>query len=292
MSPVSTSAAGKPIGIGILLVSFVALVTFVFSFVGTILCGALVGMMVGFNRQWRWPFVLVSLVFPATLLASLHVSKTDLTLRENVLLSLVCFGAFWVTYLLTRGLSYFEQQGARVAAAARDAASGAGAERGPLARAGPPIGSLAAASAGPLEPREALGLAELQGTWSRETAAPDGKPCKKVIEIARAALALSLIDRTGKVRFLARGDATLEMVGTFKMVKVSHWETRPSAFPDGELGLPNRWIYRVVGDRLTVAMDFEETAGGRQPLVETYVKNRDRVTAECRVAPPGPIASR
>ena len=69
MRPLSTSAAGEQIGIGIALVFFVTLVTFVFSFLGTILAGALVGMMVGFARQWKWQFILVSLVFPAALMA-------------------------------------------------------------------------------------------------------------------------------------------------------------------------------------------------------------------------------
>jgi hypothetical protein len=277
MNPASTSAAGRQIGIGILLVSFVTLVTFVFSFVGTILCGALVGMMVGFSQQWRWRFVLISLVFPVALLASLHVSKADLSVHDNALLALVCFGAFWGTYLLTRGLSYLERKGARPPAAPSLTAAKtlAAAESKPAAC--DPSDSTAVIAASPVavQAPQSTGLEELQGTWWREASAPDGKPCRKVIEIAREGLALSLVDRAGKVRFLARGDATLEMVGTFKMVKVSHWETRPSAFPDGELGLPDKWIYRVLGDNLTVAVDFEEAAAGRKPLVETYVKSRN-----------------
>ena len=87
---------------------------------------------------------------------------------------------------------------------------------------------------------------------------------------------MSLIDRAGKVRFLAKGDLALEKFGTFKMVKISHRETGPSGFSAEELGLPGKWIYRVVGDNLTVAADFEETVAGRQPIMETYVKSRER----------------
>ena len=87
---------------------------------------------------------------------------------------------------------------------------------------------------------------------------------------------MSLIDRAGKVRFLAKGDLALEKFGTFKMAKVSHRETGPAGFSAEELGLPGKWIYRVVGDNLTVAADFEETVAGRQPIMETYVKSRER----------------
>jgi hypothetical protein len=66
----------------------------------------------------------------------------------------------------------------------------------------------------------------------------------------------------------------LEKFGALKMVKVSHRETGPAGFSAAELGLPGKWIYRVVGNNLTVAMDFEETVAGRQPIMETYVKTR------------------
>ncbi len=261
-----TSAAAKQIGIGIALVFFVTLVTFVFSFLGTILMGALVGMMVGFARQWRWQFVLVSLVFPAALMASMHVSKNSVSLRDSLSLSSVCFGVFWLTCALTRAVALLEKR--EPYPSAEQVRLQPNPESATNTRA-------AALTVPPKPPRDS-NLDELQGTWMRETVAPDGKPCKKVIEIAHEELALSLIDRAGKVRFLARGDLALEKFGTFKMVRVSPWETGPSGFSAEELGLPGKWIYRVVGDSLTVAADFEETVPGRQPMMETYVKSRER----------------
>ena len=87
---------------------------------------------------------------------------------------------------------------------------------------------------------------------------------------------MSLIDRAGKVRFLAKGDLTLETLGAFKMVTVSPRETGPSGFSANEMGLPGKWVYRVAGDNLTVAVDLEETVAGRPPVMETYVKSRER----------------
>jgi len=267
MRPSSTSTAGEQIGIGIALVFFVTLVTFVFSFLGTILAGALVGMMVGFARQWKWQFILVSLVFPAALMASMHVSKNTVSLRDSLSLSLVCFGVFWLTCLLTRGVALLERRETHPS----------GERAGARLKPGHAAKISAARLAVPIQPPADSGLDELQGTWTRDTTAPDGKPCKKVIEIAHGELALSLIDRAGKVRFLAKGDLALEKFGTFKMVKVSHRETGPAGFSAEELGLPGKWIYRVAGDNLTVAVDLEETVvAGRQPIMETYVKSRER----------------
>jgi hypothetical protein len=223
-------------------------------------------MMVGFARQWKWQFILVSLVFPAALMTSMHVSKNAVSLRESLSLSLVCFSVFWLTCLLTRGVALLEKRETRPT----------GERTGSRSQKDQAANASAASLEVPIKPPGDPSLDELQGTWTRETTAPDGKPCKKVIEIAREELALSLIDRAGKVRFLAKGDLALEKFGTFKMVKVSPRETGPTGFSADELGLPGKWIYRVAGDNLTVAMDFEETVAGRQPIMETYLKSRKR----------------
>src|SRR6266496_926693 len=104
------SVWGKQIGLGFALVLAVALVTLLFSFLGTIACAALVGMMAGATRQWRWQIILVSLVFPGVIAGFMHFTKTNLTSQQNTVLPLVCFGAFWLTYLLTCALAYFEKR--------------------------------------------------------------------------------------------------------------------------------------------------------------------------------------
>jgi len=276
MSPSSANVVGRQIGIGVVLVSFVTLVTFVFSFLGTILAGAMVGMMVGFNQRWRWQFLLISLVFPAALMASMPVAQGKL--HDSAWLATVCFGVFWATYLLTRGLSYLEKRerpATNESASVRDVLR-PGSAPNQTAGASAEIAPRVLASEADPEPACDPGLGELQGIWLCESTAPDGKRCKKVIEVAHQELALSLIDRAGKVRFLAKGDLTLEKLGAFKTVKVAHRESGPSGISAEELGLPDKWLYRVVGDRLTLAADFEESAAGREPLVETYVKSRER----------------
>ena len=265
----SMNSAGRQIVLGVLLVSFVTLITFAFSFLGTLLAGAMVGMMAGFAKQWRWQFLLVSLVFPAALLASMHVAKGNL--HDSARLAAVCFGDFWATYLVTRSLFYLEKQGAPAAKAP------AAANRVAL----PNVAVHPAAPRLPV-PQATLPLVgdpdlrELQGRWSREATAPDGKPCRKVIEVDHQALALSLIDRAGKVRFVTKGDVTVEKLGTFKMVKVTPRQTGAAGFSAQAVGLPGQWLYRVVDDKLTVALDLEDRAAGREPVLETYVKIEDR----------------
>jgi len=196
----------------------------------------------------------------------MHISKNAVSLRDSLSLSLVCFGVFWLTCLLTRGVALLERREARPS----------GERAGARSKPGQAAKASAARLAVPIKPPGDPSLDELQGIWTRETTAPDGKPCKKVIEIAHEELALSLIDRAGKVRFLAKGDLALEKLGTFKLAKVSPRETGPSGFSAEELGLPGKWIYRGAGDHLTVAVDLEETVAGRQPIMETYVKSRER----------------
>jgi len=58
---------------------FVGLLTFIFSFLGTIFCAALVGMMLGAFKDLRWQSVSFSFLLPAVLVAVLRVTRAELT---------------------------------------------------------------------------------------------------------------------------------------------------------------------------------------------------------------------
>ena len=276
MSRFSTSPAGRSLGLGFLLVSSVTLITFVFSFLGTILCGAVVGMMAGSSRRWRWSFLPVSLVFPGAMIASLQVSKSELAGRESVWLPVVCFGIFWITYLLTLALLHFEKPGEPLSAqAAPRQAQGAipaAPEKGADETAdGRHIEDAAPATAGGPPPEPAW--EELQGTWTSETTGPDGCLCRKVFEVTRANLVLSRLDLDGQVRLLCRGAAKLEQLGPFKVLKVLGPQPGSPAASTGESGCPWTWIYRVSGPTLALASNLEETARGGDPAIELFVRN-------------------
>jgi hypothetical protein len=197
-------------------------------------------------------------------------------------LPIVCFGAFWLTYLLTCAMLCFEKQDAPVPGvpAAVPAVPTEKSDPGRAANARAMDASIAtplAVLAGLLcEP----GLDELQGTWLRETSAPDGQPCRKVIEVVRDKFALSVVDSRGQVRFLSKGVVRLQKIGPFKMLKVSDSDPDRTVVSAEQPDLRRTWIYRVGGSTLTVASNFEETAGGEAPTVESYVKTRDLAGAE------------
>src|SRR5260370_35897434 len=77
---------------------FVSLLTFIFSFLGTIFCAALAGMMLGAFKNLRWQSVPFSFLFPAVIVTVLRVSKAELAANQVLVLALSAFGAFWLTY--------------------------------------------------------------------------------------------------------------------------------------------------------------------------------------------------
>jgi hypothetical protein len=268
-------ALGKQIGLGVALVFSVALVTLLFTFLGTIASAALVGMMAGATRQWRWQIVLVSLVFPGVITTFMYFTKTNLTPQQNFVLPLVCFGAFWLTYLLTCALGYFEKREASASESAGEPAARMEASR-PATATCP--GTEGGATAPPLVVRaETLcesGLAELQGTWSRETPGVNGQACKKVIEVARGKLAMSMVGQDGAARVVCQGDVRLERLGPFKILKVLGPQSGISV-PSAERTDPETWIYRIAGQRLVLASHLEASADSHDSTIETYIKLRD-----------------
>ena len=264
-------ALGKQIGLGVALVFSVALVTLLFTFLGTIAAAALVGMMAGATRQWRWQIVLVSLVFPGVIAGFMHFIKTDLTPQQNFVLSLVCFGAFWLTYLLTCALGHFEK---REESAGEPAARMEAPRPATDARPGTEGGHTADPLVVRAETSCELGLAELQGTWSRETPGVNGQACKKVIVVTRGKLAISMVGLDGTPRIVCQGDVRLESLGPFKILKVLGPRAGVSV-ASPEHANPETWIYRIAGQRLVLASHLEENAEGRDSTIETYIKLRD-----------------
>jgi ABC-type uncharacterized transport system permease subunit len=116
MNRISTRVVGRHIGLGMALLSAVTLLTLLFSFLGTIACGALVGMTFGARRQWEWQGLLASLVFPAVITGFVYFQKPNLTSQQCLVLPIICFGTFGVTYLLTHAAFHFERQNGSSAA--------------------------------------------------------------------------------------------------------------------------------------------------------------------------------
>ena len=71
---------------------FVVLLSFVFSFLGTLFCAALAGLMLGALRTHKWQSILISLLFPLVIFTLLKGMKTELQERQILL---VCERGGW-----------------------------------------------------------------------------------------------------------------------------------------------------------------------------------------------------
>ena len=263
----------RHIGIGVALIFSVALVTMLFNFLGTVTCGALVGMMAGVTRRWRWQIILVSLIFPAVMLGFMCFTKTDLTSRQSTVLPLICLGAFWLTYLLTCALACLEKR--EMPSPSESAATSPA--RTVTRESAAAVNSRRETDGKSVETESVCepGLDELQGTWMYESCAVNGKSLKKVIEVTCDRLALSVLDHDGKVRLIGRGRVRVERLGPVKILSVVDPAAEPSLNSDERSELPRTWVYKVAGRALTLASNLEETAASREPTIETYVKGHD-----------------
>jgi hypothetical protein len=261
MKSIPVGVAGRQIGLAMVLVLSAALATLLFSFLGTITCSALVGMMLGATQRWQWRVILVSLVFPSVMAAFLHFSKTDLTDKQMVLLPIVCFDSFWLTYLATSVLLRFEKRSeSATSTPVVDCAA-------PRAQ---PAGELAAHQF-----QVESGLAELQGTWEQIALGQAEPPSCKRLEFVRDQIAVSRV-AGGQAQRVAVGTVRLEKAGPFSVLRLLHAQTDGSGVASGRGGLPPAWIYRVVGPTLVLAANFEQAAVGGPPALETYARQGDQ----------------
>jgi len=264
-------AVWRSVGVGAFLVSSVLLVTLVFSFLGTIMCGAIVGMMAGSSRRWRWEYVLVALVFPGALLVSLYIAPSDLEFEKSLMLALVCLGSFWMTYLLTLGLTLLERPAVSVAQADHEHAGIPGAPSAlptkERAEGGEPRGN-AAAAAGNSTPGEPE-LEEVQGTWVQEASKGGGRWCQPVLKLTREVLDLSRAEGDGPVRSRTTV-AVSEHVGPFWILKMLRPPTPGATTAREAAPLPQTWVYRAAAQGLTLAAQLDEPEQATDRRIETY----------------------
>lgn len=282
MNRSSTILSLQYLGAGIVLVFFVSILTLLFTFLGTITCSVLVGMMAGSMRRWRWQLILVSLVFPAVILAFAVFSKVDLAMGKCVLLALLCFGIFWIMYLVTFVLMAGEKRAQSLAGAqegTNETPMGVSGATDGLRASSPSIAESQAESAVPgCEPV----LEELQGSWTRGASSRDGQERKQVIEIVRNRIAWRVVDPAGRGRVILQGIVRPIQHGPVKMLEISVSEAGlPVSFTDDPY-LPRTWVYRITDRTLTIGMDFEETAHGREPTSANYVRVAQSTEADRR----------
>src|SRR5208282_5423278 len=184
MSVVAMRNAGRYLGAWGAIALCVVLLSLLFTFLGTITCAVLVGMMMGALKGAKWFSVSVSVV----IFSMARGARVELTMQQVLLLAALCFGVFWVTYLVSAVLFFCEQKERRSA-------------RPPAARPEPwtsaqdtPVAatdcSPAAGPVGATVPARESCLEQLQGNWVREASGTGGPVYMKVIRISETRLEL------------------------------------------------------------------------------------------------------
>ena len=208
MNAVAVRTAGRYLGAWGAIVLCVILLSLLFTFLGTITCAVLAGMMMGAFKGAKWFSVSVSLVFPAVIFGMARGAKVELTPQQIALLAVLCFGTFWVTYVVSAFVFFHEQKGKKPSRRpSTPLQPEASAQGGQVAAAG------CAPAAQPLGfavPDRELCLEQLQGNWVCEASSPGEPLGKKVLQIKEAKLELKAIDATGRITLLAAGDVTLQ----------------------------------------------------------------------------------
>ena len=239
--------------VGIVVVVAVSVLTLLFSFLGTITSGAVFGMMFGTLKQSSWQVSVVSFVFPLVSLAFSHV----VTFERSLVLAALCFGVFWMSYLLTRMALYFESTQPADS-------SPAPAESSEADQPGTTGTSLTLP-----EPAYDPSLEELQGTWARQTANRDSTSRLETIEITRDRLVVTACGADGNLRTVCCGRMAVKQIGPYKVAVLApepNEGTIPTPFTAAT------WLYRIVDEKLTIAWNLDAASPGEDPILENYRK--------------------
>jgi hypothetical protein len=172
------------------IVFFVVLLTLIFSFLGTLICAALAGMMMGAARPPRWQSLALSLVFPVVISTVLRVSRAELHGSQILFLSLLCFALFWLIYTAIAALTCHERKQAVSLPA------------GVIPPADPALATAVAAG-------QELSLDILEGAWFAESVNFGAGSHRKKMIIERESLVLSLTDPGGRTSFCAKAQLKL-----------------------------------------------------------------------------------
>ena len=202
--------AGRYLGAWGAIVLCVVLLSLLFTFLGTITCAVLAGMMMGAFKGAKCFSVPVSLVFPAVIFGMARGAKVELSPHQITLLATLCFGTFWVTYIVSAFVFFHEQKGKKPA-------------RRQVFELPPEASAQCAPDAATDRGTAELCLGQLQGNWVFEPSSPGEALCKRVLQIKDAKVELRAIDARGQITLLAAGDVTLQRM------QASHALVVPSA---------------------------------------------------------------
>jgi len=192
MNAMPTNKGLGLIAAGGMLVGVTVLLTVLFSILGNLSCAVVAGLIFGSSRRWQWHVLLVSLVFPAVVLALSHYSKVELATAKVYQVAMLTGLAFWVVFGLTLSLHFLERREGTSPSDAPPAAGEAGSAVVPAAVRAP-----------------GLNVALLQGIWTCEETGPDGRTQCKTLRIEDGKFTLGVTRSARREQVVAHG--TLRM---------------------------------------------------------------------------------
>lgn len=228
MNVVAVKTAGRYLGAWGAIVLCVILLSLLFTFLGTITSAALVGMMMGAFKGAKWFSASISLAFPAVIFGMARGAKVELTPQQITLLAALCFGTYWVTYLVSAFVFFCEQKDRK--SAKRPAPTLPIEALAPGAPAAATGFIRAAVLPGHGGPGTESCLEHLQGDWVCEASHTGLSLCRKVIQIKDSKLELRTVDADGRIMLLATGDVTLQSVMASQAPVMAQRATEPADF--------------------------------------------------------------
>ena len=190
----------RHIGVWCALVGVTALLTLLFSFLGTLSAAVVTGLIAGASKRWQWSSIPISLVFPGTILALSHYSKIELPPGRVNLVALVSIGAYWGVCGMMIGLHFLERK--EPSTMGTSVNSG---ERGDAAQ-------LESADGAALDPSMLLGI------WTSERIGSGISAKRKTLRVEDGKFVLLLTDSRGRSRVLARGTLRVSQAESEKPV--------------------------------------------------------------------------
>ena len=181
--------------------TFIALLTIIFSFLGALFCAAVGGMMMGATKASKRLSLAFSALCPGVLIGILKTQRTELPQRQLTVLAVLCLAVFWVLYAISMFLIAYEKNEGSANTSAGDA-------HPPRTDAGHD-----SATEVPGE-SSALRLGDLEGRWCADQGLPHGRGPARVLEINSGTVALSTLDAHGRICTCARGRLEVRLTET------------------------------------------------------------------------------
>lgn len=115
-------------------------------------------------------------------------------------------------------------------------------------------------------------LDSLQGKWSTSRTNQQGEKFTQAIEFKRDKLTFQLRSENNEVRFVAKGNITLEKMGPFNVFHLTELETGRSMDELQFVDDPRAYVFSLRDNKLSIASGFDRQRKNEPPQADTYVR--------------------